>query len=334
MKLRKIRKVLGILLLCTVLLTVAVAVSYAWFINNSEVNLATDGNVHLTVDNRLQIRAYSPNNTPDSGWGAGYTTAIEGSYPDITGDGEHFYFPTALDLDDQPFYDQPSETFIYLNERMDQHLFYITLKVEFRSHTPMNVYLAQGSSVLGVDMEKHDDLTETVSSDLIAGAVRMGFYELTKDGEGNPVEILKTVWIPNDTYHLIDNGDGTYGYDIGGENTEIYGYLAPDNGTLKDSAYMKECTWSEEDYTSGAVLVGDGMLATPADGSGPSDPNGSPILLSLDGHDTKVLIIRIWVEGTDNEAVSTLNGGRIKYDMNFVGIIPTETENTPAEPEG
>ena len=97
---------------------------------------------------------------------------------------------------------------------------------------------------------------------------------------------------------------------------------------------MEKCTWSEEDYSSGAVLVGGERLAHPSDASGPSDPNGSPVLLSLNGLETKVLIIRIWVEGTDNEAVSTLNGGRIKYDMNFVGIVPTEieSENTSAEP--
>ena len=324
-----IKGVLTTLSLCLVLLLAIGAASYAWFINNGEAGIRTDDNVAITVDNRLEIRPYVSNQDKEAGWGADYQTSFTGSFPDITGDGVNFYFPTSLDDADQPYYDKPSETFVCLNGRADLDLFFMTLKVEFRSRTPMDVYLADDSSVLGVDIDKIDDLTQSVSSDLIAGAVRVGFYELTKNEDGQAVEVLKTVWIPNDSYHLIDLGDGSYTFKTDGDEAETYGYLAPNNGTLENSTYMEECTWSEADYDSGAVLVGHDRLAKASTATAPSTANNSVPLLSLDGREAKVLIIRIWVEGTDREAVSTLNGGQMKYDLNFIGIMPTETENDP-----
>ena len=286
----------------------------------------------ITVDNRLEIRQYVANQGKDTGWGAVLQTKFNGSYPDITGDGVNFYFPTSLDGNDQPYFDKPSETFVCLNGRKDQDLFFMTLKLEFRSRTPMDVYLADDSCVLGVDIDKMDDLTQSISSDLIAGAVRVGFYEQMKNEEGQVVEVLKTVWIPNDSYHVISLENGSYTFEISENEIETYGYLAPNNGTLENSTYMEECTWSEEAYASGAVLVGDDRLAQAATATAPSSTNNSVPLLSLDGKETKVLVIRIWIEGTDREAVSTLNGGQMKYDLNFIGIMPTHTEpQSPSE---
>ena len=310
-----IKGVLTTLSLCLVLLLAIGAASYAWFINNGEAGVRTDDNVVITVDNRLEIR---PVGSEDESWHAILTQKQGGTYPDITGDGLHFYFPTTLTADDEPVYDDLS-TFAYVNNLSDRDLFYMTLKIEFRSRIPMDVYLAEGSFVGGMDMATLDDLSESVSSDLIAGAVRVSFAE-EKLVDGKRQEELKVVWIPNDHYQLIVNDDGSFDWETGSTVTEAYGYLTPNNGTLDDSTEMVWTTWSESDYTSGRVVVGEDGLATTG------NPNGCRPLLSLNGRETKTLVIRIWIEGTDNEANSTLNGGYIKYNLNFVGVMPSESE--------
>ena len=41
------------------------------------------------------------------------------------------------------------------------------------------------------------------------------------------------------------------------------------------------------------------------------------------------LKVRIWIEGTDREAVEALKGGRFKFNLSFVGFTKVENNNTP-----
>ncbi len=313
-------------LLYVILLVVALGVSLAWFISNREVEVKSGDNMVITVGSHLEVDVVGDMSTEGS-WGSVVTLNADKVCPDITGDGTHFYFPTTLDRSDQPMLDS-LESFLYVNEAEESENYYIEVKLKFRTALPMDVYLAATSNVFGEDEVTPDDLTGSVSSDLIAGAVRIGLSEVITDENGNDVEILKSIWIPNDRYEVTpDYEQGTLNFDRNGTR-ENFGYLSPDNGVWNDqTTAMVERYWTAQDYASGLVMVGNGQLAqkdaTVDSRAIPAMVNGGVPLLTFEGTGSmqeKVLLVRIWVEGTDREANTNLNGGRIKYELDFIGI--------------
>ncbi|MBE6605018.1 MAG: hypothetical protein E7639_04875 [Ruminococcaceae bacterium] len=313
-------------LLYVIVLVVALGVSFAWFINNREVEVRSGDNMVITVGSHLEVGIVSNLGAVGS-WGSLATINASKACPDITGDGTHFYFPTTLDTSDMPDLND-TETFIYINDQDNAEEYYIQVKLKFRTALPMDVYLSNTSQVYPEDLNTPDDLSGSISSDVIAGAVRVGISEITVDENGKEIETLKSIWIPNDRYQLIPpTEDASISFNESGER-EQYGYLSPDNGVWdENTTSMVQRYWTEMDYASGRVLVGNGQLASEATTSGsqnvPAMANGGIPLLSFNGSGTmeeKVMVVRIWVEGTDREAHTNLNGGRIKYSLNFIGI--------------
>ncbi len=320
------KKLILSILLYAALLGVVLSVSFSWFINNREASIITDDDMVITVGGKLEVRMADDE---ASEWGSLISMNIDKIYPDITGDGNDFYFPLTLGKDDIPVYNDP-ESFIYINEAKKPEIYMLTLKLNFRTSVPMDVYLSNLSNILGEDMETADDLTKSVSSDVIVGAVRVAFYEngtqTLEDGSVVATETLKSIWIPNDKYEIISERN-KYTFTEDGTR-ETYKYLAPNNGAFnEDTTAMEEREWSIDQYASGYLLVGHDRLAqnggTDGDKAVLPMTNGSPSLLRFDcanGSEEKTLTVRIWIEGTDREAITTLNGGRIKYALNFVGI--------------
>ena len=326
MKRKTKKKLIVGIILYTVLLGTILGVSFAWFINNREVTVKSSDDMVITVSSKLEIKMLNDGGSGE--WGSVASKTLDKTYPDISGNGVDFFFPISLNESDDPFFSDPT-SFLYVNEAKNPEYYCLTARMVLRTGSPMDVYLANDSSVTGENMEEKDDLTKSVSSDVIAGAVRVAFYEETTvtaaDGSPSTSEQLRCIWIPNDRYEITAEGNKYVFTEEG--SREAYCYLAPDNGSFdENTTEMVEIPWSAEQYASGLVLVGNDRLAQDPDAQGKaalSATNGSTSLLRFhceNGVEEKVLTVRIWVEGTDREAISTLNGGRIQYCLNLIGI--------------
>ena len=124
-----------------VVILVGVTVStFAWFLFEDTVTLQSEKNMHITAGNKLEISFLD-----EAGKPTGYSSWLENqtpedvTYPDITGDGETFYFPNALDGTDSP-YPELYQTITYGTENRDAY--YITVNLQFRTTIPMDIYLS------------------------------------------------------------------------------------------------------------------------------------------------------------------------------------------------
>ena len=324
MKIRNKRKIVVATVLYVAVLLSVLAASYAWFINNREVSVSSGENMTITVGNKLEI-SQDGDVIGDSEWGSSINVGTgEKVCPDISGDGINFYYPMTLSVNDMPTYDIPANfRDINASERPDDY--FILVKLKFRTSTPMDVYLSNESDITGKNLDRLDDLSGNASSGIIAGAIRVGFSEETHDPETETTtEELKSIWIPNDRYQLVtDEKNNVLTYDLEGEREQFYSYLSPNNGTMNEETETVDLkNWTEDDFASGKILVGKDMLASNTDGVVYSN-GGKPILSfeCANGHiEERVLIIRIWVEGTDREAHTNLNGGQLSYNLDFIGI--------------
>lgn len=342
-KTRWLRK--GVILYLVILVLIAAA-SFAWFLFDDTVTLQTQDTMVVTAGNKLEVSLL--NNQGESitqfqSWIEVTTPNI--SFPDVTGDGLTLYFPKVLDEDDQPY--TAADSFINLmEENADQSLYFITLRLQFRTTTPMDVYLADGSYVRGMDdlsgvnAISNPSAFGEISRDAIAGAARVAFIEYDPYSDGNNYQ-LKNVWVPNDTYQLSyrDVADGEVvspsiiiedkqiaTFQLDGQRESEIGFLTPD-ATGKT---MEFYSWTGGDYCNGTVKLGSTNLAKSGTDDLPMVNGSTPLLsfteddiISNDGIATKELIVRIWIEGTDREADKATVGGRMQYKFQFTGFQKT-----------
>lgn len=299
-------------ILYIVILCLVVSASLSWFIFNRTVTIENQGDMQITAGSRLEISV-------DGGteWGDYFPITIEdANYPDITGDGKTFYCPMFLDASDKVF--QDVSTFREVTKE-NENLYLITVRVKFKTAAKTAVYLSSESFVNGKEMsvisDENKSLYGNISRDGIAGAVRVAFVEEIREGE----EVVKNVWIPNDTFQLGYDQSGKATFKQDGRREDVYGYLSIDGASVLSHSY------SPEDFCRRNVTVGSGssVLATLSDDESSAMINEAQALLTFDGKSglqEKTLIIRIWVEGTDREADKALVGGRMEYKFHFVSI--------------
>ncbi len=338
------------IILYIVLIAVVGVYSLAWFVTNKRVEIGVNEQIQIAVGNNLEF-AYIEDASLDPEWRSKVSIATDGekNYPDITGglvNGNlEFYYPTLLDDHDQIYSDSS-----LLQKLTGEEGYYIQLRLRFRTSVNMGIYLSSESFVNPVNTEKTDSTYGDISTDYMAGAVRIAFSEVTEQDENGAIlaEELKNVWIPNDSFELyyedvesvVDGktihvnkafvkADGErerFYRDITDEedpnyhNDAPYGYLGVVNNQITYNAY------TEEDYYQKKVTVGTENLA--------SQENGLPIinsakeLLTFTANDgnliEKDLVVRIWFEGTDREADKALNGGNVNYNLKFIGIDKTK----------
>ena len=331
---------LSVVLYIVILAVIGVA-TFAWFLFDETATLQTANNMQITAGNKLEIvlvdRSWNPIRDEEgklvSDWSSSQGVSTEDfTYPDITGDGLHFYFPKALDGDDQPY--ASSDSYLEITDDFkDRDLYYITVCVKFRTTLPMDIYLANGSVVAGVeDLEdgsyENKSIFGNVSRDSIAGAIRVAFIEYTADSE----YILKNVWVPNDKYQLsyrdaaanessIDGKVAEFTTD--GAREDFIGFLTEST----DGATMVKQPYDITSYINRKVTLGSQPMAVAGD-TGVPMINESASLLSFTATDIeqgggiaeKRLIIKIWVEGTDREADKAFMDGRLNYMFKFSGI--------------
>lgn len=79
---------------------------------------------------------------------------------------------------------------------------YYVEDIWFRSEKKLDVYLTDRSKVSPADVTKRKSDVGEFSRDYIAGAARIGFFNVTKNEDGTENEVPLFTWVPNDSYHL------------------------------------------------------------------------------------------------------------------------------------
>lgn len=321
-----------------VLLCAFTTATFSWFIFDKSASVQGEGNMSIMAGSGLEIYY-------DGSWNSQHQISTSMmTYPDITGDGVDFYCPIVLDTYDETLED-PS-TFTYVNDTDEKDKYYITVDLKFRTSNAVKVYLSNESEVIGPNIntpvqelpDGNKALSGNHSRDGIAGAVRVAFVENV-----NSTEPSAKIWIPNDTYELIETQSGT-SFSTISDNREVFTSVTtvlneeksvkisyPYGYQKKSGDKMKSFYWSDLDYCNGKVVVGNN-LASVADENTPAMVNdATPILDFTDNEDGRVqeksVSIRIWVEGTDREADKALLGGMLQYKFKFISFEKPENEN-------
>jgi len=327
MKNKKAKYFIGLSLLGVVLSSVSI--TSAWFIVNSKVTVQPSQNVQIvTKGNDLLVANYGTNT-----WGAILDRSASDvlSTTDISGNGEHLYFPKKLNRsDNKPIMDSFME--VTSTGQFDS-TYYVDYKISFKTSFKMDVYLEEQSTIS--PMEKIDGNIATMarkssngsfSADGIAGAVRVAFLELNSDN----TTTLKNVWVPNDKYQLYYDDASNARFILNGERESSYKYVEYDEAL----GYQIK-TYTADDIAAGKITIGgEGQLAKLDDATGEVTINNAAPLLSFRDSTTetiKSMVIRIWIEGTDREADKALAGGRFNYNFQFVGVLKETNPNTIVE---
>lgn len=318
-------------ILYLVLLAAAVVVTLGWFVLNTQVTLESESNFTISTGEHLEIGIAGENG--ETVWGSYITMPNTKSqkFPDITGNGKKFYYPEALDDADTPFMRDENNFTLISKKEGNESLYMLKFELQFKTEAQMEVFLSNKSRVEGKNSA--DKL------DAIAGAVRMSFSEL----EGTK-EILKSVWIPNEKYQYVADSDS---FTETGTVEKSYGYLKPadEEAVETGTPAMIRVSYLPEDYyynsaydTDGdidvQVMVGTDGLASTSEGSGPMINASTPLLRFTNDPsdaDTKTLVIRVWVEGTDREAHSELDGSNFNFHLDFLGINKAALKTNPLE---
>lgn len=313
-RIKRLSVVLYIVILC-----LFVTATLSWFIFDKTASIESDGNMQVTAGSRLEITLNYGEDAET--WGDDFTVSTdEKAYPDITGNGKDFYFPTALDKNDSTF--NSADTFHKI-ELAEANNYYITVNVTFRTTANTSVYLANDSYVSPINLNVTDENKSVygdISRDGIAGAVRVAFIDTSAASD----EALKNIWIPNDKYELGYDENGNAVFNENGERESSYGYQLVSNGTVESFTY------TPEEYANLVTVGTAGALASPSTETVPAQINQAKELLTFDGNgtmQTKTLTVRIWIEGTDREADKALAGGKLKYKFNFICIDKTMNDN-------
>lgn len=280
-----------------VILFALMASSYAWFTHGTRMNM--DG---LSIKTRgVQNLSFSL----DGGvtWDDDQSLNLDENFKfdsEITGDGINFYVPNSRREDGRPI----SFTDAVSGKN------YIEFEIRFKSEDTIGLFLESESFVKPTAGDNNSDLFGTdvirksisgnFTRDLIAGAVRVAFIENDiVDGKAVPKNETKLVWAPNPNYELIKNANG-YNFLLDSKNKQNYNTLDKDNLNPKIVRNIKDNVNASYDLGSAS---------------------GDPMLLYLDQpNEVKSLTVRIWVEGNDREADTSLKGGVFRIYLGFTGL--------------
>lgn len=298
------------IILYVVILSAALIGTLAWFVFQQNAEISTGENSKIIAGEYLEIRRKG-----DSEWFSELKFDSTVQYPDVSvtpmGD---VWYPKTLN-DNDSLTDNPED----IEKVNGKTGYFVKLELEVRATQGLSVYLHDGSSVSGVNMDK-TDAANAFSKDAIAGAARVGFF--VNDTENGGLK-ANTVWVPNENYELFFEDKPAEGEE-GEPVTETKKVAKFNTSGTADSAYkyiyVEDETVKEGEWTDAQLSIGKDELA----GGNPQDGllmrNATPILTFKDAGEVQELIVYIWVEGTDDESNTLLSGGSIKYSLKFVGI--------------
>ena len=331
-------------LLMVVLIVVA---TYAWFSRNTVDDVEVN-QIDFQGSSDLEV------SLDDLDYKFSQTLSFEsGSLAqDITGDGlpSTFSRPTITDLQNNSTISVPTSDISKWNTKISgadtkgQSADYKIKKIYFRSKKAMNVYLGDGSQVLGaaevnnkklvssksdevgnkstVKGVKNDSGSDvSVSKDCIVGASRFAFLDSDKTS-------VQCLWIPrpNIFYETYPNG--------GDIAKTIHGGTSSDLSTTFDIKstqaypdptvhYYYTTDESSVKQTSSKAIAGSTYLSTTSDGK---DKSKLVELTKASVDDTYYkgsINVVIWVEGCDAEARQAFAGGKFGATLRFVGVEPS-----------
>ena len=283
-----------------------ITVTFCWYVltNDSSVNslqIQTIGLVNVSIADENQ-----------ENWSNEITLqSSKGKITEYSGNGKTLYSPitSSFNIDgfvideDSLILDSYDEDGNFIDKGFIEYVTYL------RTDGPINFYLSPDSSIIPYN-DKITNQAEKDKLDLIAGALRVAII----------VEDSKPfVWAPNTTYQ----------YD---EVNNIY----TKNGTPEDKFTYVYSPTNEQFLSTTSVVTIDNSELLPAGVS----PDGrfvwgnlneirnyysvvNPIFSTenqLSRQITLKMVIRIWVEGTDREAVKSIIGGKFMYNLHFMAF--------------
>lgn len=271
------------------MLIVLISVTFSWFVFTKDSNLESilsgvskAGSVSISTDGEK--------------WGSKLEFNADSGNITITeysGNGQKLYMP-VIEKKQIVSYFLPGETGIGSDTN------YIEATAYIKTDIPIHLYLSQLCSVTPSDSSE--------KANFIAGAVRVAVWV---EGE-EPI-----IWAPNSTFEYKNgtiNPEGTpeskYTYVYSESNEQIIdvnNIITIDNSELKAAGVSenKKFVWGNlkdiKDYENSV----DPIFSTEKE---------------FEGEIEKQIYIRIWVEGTDREAVQDLLGGKFEINLQFKAV--------------
>ena len=282
------------------MLLLFVTVTYCWFVFSKDATLntlqvQTVGVVNVTISDVNQFN-----------WNNKINVGLTGkTVTEYSGNGETLYKPITSNYEVEGFYlEEDSLTYVTGNEETDKE--FIELIAYVKTDGPIKFYLGQDSTVTP-DNSNVKNEEEKAKLDLIAGALRVAII----------VDDYKPfIWAPNSTYEY-DATNNTYKKD--GTPEEKFTYVFSE---VKDQFVEKTSmvTIQNPDLLASGVsedkrfvwgdLANISNYVTSVDPIFKTDQN-------LNSETVIKIVIRIWVEGTDREAVKSVIGGKFNFNLTF-----------------
>lgn len=276
------------------MLFITISVTFSWFVftKDTDINsiissVTKAGSVSISQDGEI--------------WGSKLELNIDSGNLTITeysGNGDYLYLP-IIEGREVIGYFLPNDTTVMSSPG------YLEAKVIIKTDIPIHLYLSQESTISPVDLDN--------PLDYIAGALRVSIIAEGQD---------PFIWAPNATYQLNDDGS----VNPNGQAESKYSYVK--NNNINNNNVIEN---TEENL----VIIDN----SEQNAFGVSDDKrfvwGN--LLDIDNYEYEVLpifstdkeltgvlqkeiTIRIWVEGTDREAVSSLLGGKFNIKLSFLAV--------------
>ena len=267
------------------MLIVLVSVTFSWMVFTKDASVSPlETHVVDAVDIAIS-------DLTGEYWGSSLEIVSKKTYGSITefsGNGDKLYIPTVSGK---------TITGYYLPDYSEREKNFVEIDVKVRSATGMRLYVSPESFV--------SPLSENEAKDSIAGAVRVAFL----------IENFKPyIWAPNSRYEYKNgrvnkNGTPESSYSFVYSDTKDT-FISADNVITIDNSGKKESGFNHEHN----FLWGDpDSIENYPYSVGPiftvNDTNGAEVVVEMK--------IRIWIEGTDREAVADLVGGRITSSIRF-----------------
>ena len=167
----------------------------------------------------------------------------------------------------------------------------------FTSYNSLSLYLGNESYVTPND--------DTVNADRIAGAVRIAFLHTYVDQNDGITKTDRVIWAPNMNYQY-DSGTG-----LVNKSGTVENYLQFVNGTSLSSVVQIPTSGTSQGFNSVYGFI----WGTPKEDAAANIPI---FTVTSNTRSTVTVTCRIWIEGTDREAVAALMGGAFLAHFNFI----------------
>lgn len=256
-----------------------VVVSYAWFTYS---NHSSTTGIDLEVIGAIDISI----SNDGKNWGTSTNISPQGkmTLSELSGNGINLFYPVISNKQVQGYTN--------VSEFSQTDLSYLEFKFYISSSGPVALYYGVDCSVIPLDNSK--------LADNIAGAIRVACFDTT----GGKTPTNSIVWAPNSTYQY---SNGTV--NKSGTVEDKYTYATSSSTTLKTISTNGAASGVSSDKNFIWGNISEQMIA---------DMNPITTINTEYGKEASVeLTVRIWVEGTDREAVRELLGGQFKVHLSF-----------------